>query len=323
MISIRLVGLDYSRIRFAASPLWESVAALRAVLASRPPTHSPWVSRIAKRVRPLPLPGLRQLVDPNRSYLVDFLAPPPEGPEADFEAELTQMLETPSVVVARELSLAGVNASRAEAAGVLDQLGEELRLLWRRGVLPDWPELHSLLARDILFRGRQLAREGIGAVLAGVHSSVSLHGNVIRIVSPRNSECTPRGRGIVLVPSVFAWPDLYVVDAPPWRPTIAYPARGVALMLEPVAARNALARFVGARRAQVLLATREGATTGDIATALRVTAGAVSQQLTRLRAAGLIESMRAGRFVLHELTERGEAVLAAFETSDESDTAQE
>jgi DNA-binding transcriptional ArsR family regulator len=126
-----------------------------------------------------------------------------------------------------------------------------------------------------------------------------------------------------LVPSVFAWPDLFVVDASPWRPTIAYPARGVALMLEPMVARNALGKFVGVRRGQVLLAAREGATTGDIATALRVTAGAVSQHLNRLRAAGLIQSMPAGRFVVHELTGRGEAVLAAFETSDESDTAQE
>jgi DNA-binding transcriptional ArsR family regulator len=53
----------------------------------------------------------------------------------------------------------------------------------------------------------------------------------------------------------------------------------------------------------------EPATTGDIADRLDVTAGAVSQHLGVLRAAGLVASRRDGRTLLHLRTERADALL--------------
>jgi DNA-binding transcriptional ArsR family regulator len=50
-------------------------------------------------------------------------------------------------------------------------------------------------------------------------------------------------------------------------------------------------------------------TTGDIASRLDVTAGAVSQHLSVLRAAGLVASHRDGRTLLHLRTARGDALL--------------
>jgi hypothetical protein len=311
MVTIHLAGLDYARVRFAISPLWESVAALRAQVAAQRAPISPWVARLDRRLRPLPLPLLRRLVDPAQGYLPDFLAPPPTEADADFMAELAVMRRTPSEVVARELARAGLRMARAEVREALPRLADEIRHLWENGVRPDWAELHAILERDIVFRARQLARDGIERVLAGLHPGITTRGQRVQIASPTTSRCAPKGRGLMLVPSVFAWPDVFVVVAQPWRPTIAYPTRGVALVLEPVPTVRALELLAGATRARVLLASRNGATTGEIAAALRLTSGAVSHQVVRLRAAGLVRSLRAGHFVIHELTARGKALVAA------------
>lgn len=313
MITLRLAGLDFARVRFAVSPLWEAISALRAAGHRRAGHSSPWVARIAERARPLSLPFARRLVDPERAYLADFLAPPPEGPDVGFESELESMLRTPPAVVSRELGRAGLPTPAGKVPAALNRLGQELQLFWERVLRPEWPEIQSLLERDIVFRARQLAREGVGRVLAELHPSIVVENDrTVLIRVSQTSVCKPGGRGLILVPSVFSWPELYMVDALPWRPTIAYPARGVALVFDPPPATGALAVLLGKRRAGVLLASRGGATTGEMAAALRVSEGAVSQHLGRLRSAGLIRSLRTGRFVVHELTPRGEAVVGAF-----------
>ena len=37
-------------------------------------------------------------------------------------------------------------------------------------------------------------------------------------------------RGLLLIPSVFAWPKVLLVTAEPWQPTVIYPARGVGML---------------------------------------------------------------------------------------------
>jgi DNA-binding transcriptional ArsR family regulator len=43
-----------------------------------------------------------------------------------------------------------------------------------------------------------------------------------------------------------------------------------------------------------------------------LSAGAVSQQVAQLRMAGVVASNRVGKYVVHDLTERGAAVLASL-----------
>jgi DNA-binding transcriptional ArsR family regulator len=261
---------------------------------------------------PLQLPLLRSLIDPARPYLADFLAPPPGGPDDPFEVELGQMLRTPRAQVVRELRRAGHRISAAEVGDTMHRLERELRLLWHEGLLPDWPDVRAVLERDIAFRARQLARDGGESVLAGLHPAVTAGGSWVRIKSGKTAARTSGGRGLVLVPSVFAWPDVFVIDGAPWRPTVAYPARGVVSAPTPRAGEVALGALAGKARARVLLSCREGTTTSEIARTIGLTAGAVSQHVGRLRTAGLVHSLRSGRFVSHELTATGRAVVAAF-----------
>jgi DNA-binding MarR family transcriptional regulator len=55
------------------------------------------------------------------------------------------------------------------------------------------------------------------------------------------------------------------------------------------------------------------ATTGEIARQLGLTSGAVSQQLERLKQAGLVEPHRTGKRVYYQLTRRGEELIGLFE----------
>ena len=41
-----------------------------------------------------------------------------------------------------------------------------------------------------------------------------------------------RDRGLLFVPSAFAWPDVVLVTDPRWQPTLVYPARGVGTLWE-------------------------------------------------------------------------------------------
>jgi DNA-binding transcriptional ArsR family regulator len=70
---------------------------------------------------------------------------------------------------------------------------------------------------------------------------------------------------------------------------------------------------LGAGRARVLETLRTPASTGEIAQKLGVSSGAVSQILSRLAQADLVESHRVGKRVYYHLTRRGEELIVLFE----------
>ncbi|MFC4086065.1 ArsR/SmtB family transcription factor [Amycolatopsis samaneae] len=75
------------------------------------------------------------------------------------------------------------------------------------------------------------------------------------------------------------------------------------------ARRHALATLLGATRARVLEATETGCTTTGLSRTLAISAASASYHTTILRAAGLIETHRAGYAVRHEITALGAALL--------------
>ncbi len=109
--------------------------------------------------------------------------------------------------------------------------------------------------------------------------------------------------GLVLEPSVFIWPDLYIKRWTATRTTVRYPARGVGVLWDPVptATPNAIA--------QLLVLLRAPHTTAELARRLQVTPSAVSQHLSTLRHAGLISSEHLGRQHLHMTSQLGQQLL--------------
>lgn len=215
MITIRFTGSDWTRIRFGISPLWETVAAVRASAGAGFGSGSDPGDRILRRLGQLDLPLLRRVVDPHRAYLPDFLAPPPDSADVSFAQELGGVVATSPALVQRELRLAGILTTRREAATTVERLAGELQAAWEWAVVPEWPAIRGVLEQDIAWRAREVTRGGAEGMLAGLHPSLTSDGFSLTIRTDRSATRTSAGAGLSLIPSVFAWPQLYVVDAAP------------------------------------------------------------------------------------------------------------
>jgi DNA-binding transcriptional ArsR family regulator len=118
---------------------------------------------------------------------------------------------------------------------------------------------------------------------------------------------------VVLVPSVFNWPQVSLSRATSTQTIMLYPARGAATVWESDALaggrEEAAEALLGAPRVRLLAALRSPATTTALARRLGVTPSAVSQHLAVLHRGGLVDKRRSGRAVLYQTTPLGLALL--------------
>ncbi|MGW4074221.1 DUF5937 family protein [Streptomyces asiaticus] len=315
---------DLLRCRFAISPLCQTHEAVRTLRRTeRHGYHLPWLRRVREALAGLDLSELWLLM-PVRGYTPDFLGPPPEVPYAPFEDELARMRATDPAAARRELALslectpgaAGSARGRAmldDPARAVQRLAEVTEAAWRALVEPDWPRLRALLEADIAYRSRQLAEGGLERLFADLRPALRWADSTLTI---RNSVVPAQtqdldGRGVLLMPSVFVWPDVISGFVPPWQPTVIYPARGVGgLWREPDAVTaDALVRLLGASRAAILAGLEEPASTTALAARHRLAPSSVSAHLAVLRGAGLLSSRRQGHQVLYERTPLGMALV--------------
>ncbi|AEV88380.1 ArsR family transcriptional regulator [Actinoplanes sp. SE50] len=312
MVAIALPPDAATRIRFGVSCLWEVVTSLR-VLHGRGdhPVHRRW----ADRNRPGPGGLLARLVPPAGGYAPDFLTPPPAGLTADLDAELSVLRQTDHDVVRAHLALLAGDPAPGLAEDPdrgLARLCDEIAAYWASSIAPDWPRMHGLLDADVRRRAHRLATDGAAAVLNDLHDRVRWTGGTL-LVDQRHCTASdvPDGSGLVLIPSVFAWPAVLTVSA--WgTPQLAYPAAGVATLTEtPAAPPDALSALLGAGRARILSELHVPRSTTGLARRTGLTAGGVSQHLRVLRAAGLVTTHREGRSLLNSRTAAAETLLAA------------
>ncbi|GAA4592572.1 DNA-binding transcriptional ArsR family regulator [Actinoplanes octamycinicus] len=311
MVAIALPPDAATRIRFAVSCLWEVLASLR-VLRDRgvPSVHRKW----AAGKRPGPGGLLGRLVPATGGYAPDFLTPPPGRRSADLASELSVLKRTSPETVREHLAFlpTDVEDFRADPRSGLARLADEIEEYWATAIAPDWPRIHALLDADIRRRAARLATDGAAAVLNDLHARVRWQDGTL-LVDQRH--CTapdvPDGSGLVLVPSVFAWPSVLTVSS--WgTPQLAYPAAGVATLGEDAApAPDALGALLGAGRARILTALAGPLSTTELARRTGITAGGVSQHLRVLRAAGLVATHRAGRLLLNSRTDAAETLVTA------------
>jgi DNA-binding transcriptional ArsR family regulator len=169
-----------------------------------------------------------------------------------------------------------------------------------------------LLDADIVHRSRTLADRGAAAMLADLDPRVHWHGDHVVVddgAAPRSARVA--AGGLVLQPSAFLWPEIWVKPSSLTRTTVRYPARGVGLLWTSDAAAPppaALEALLGAPRARLLRQLLTPCTTGDLAARLGVTPSAISQHLRVLRSAGLVTSEAVGRSRIHALAPLGRAI---------------
>jgi DNA-binding transcriptional ArsR family regulator len=316
-IRIQLAGAELARVRFAISPVYETVMAL-AVLA-RPGVHAvhlPWARWARPRLATVDnLPLLRALVSRD-GFKPGFLMPAPAARMPDMTDELRRVRSTKVADARAETATLTSRLARQfheDPRAGLPLVVDALRRCYDLVIAPHWDRMVRLLDADIAFRAGALAAGGFESLFTDLHHDVAWAGEEL-IVHPRQSPSTTvnvRGHGLVLCPSVFCWPRVTASTAPPTAGTLRYPARGVATLWEAAEpAPEALANLIGRTRAAILARLGTPQTTGGLAAGLGVTAGAVSQHLTVLKDAGLVATHREGRTTLHLRTDRAQALLA-------------
>lgn len=319
---LHLDGGDLLRCRFALSPLGETQAAVR-VLAQpeRHGYHLPWLRLIRDAADGLELGPLWQLMA-RRGHNPDFFSPPPPGPVTTFEEEIAGVRSVDPEVARRDIALSLANrpellrsptgqAMLADPAGTARYLADLLEQAWRVLIEPHWPRLRALLEADIAYHSRRLAAVGFERLLGELSPQLSWSDSTLTIIGTRGRHTRVLGgQGLVLIPSVFCWPDAVSGFEPPWQPAIVYPARGIGgLWTEPAdRTPQALARLLGRGRADVLCALDEPAGPSALAHRLGLAVSSVSEHLSVLRAAGLLTSRRYGHQVLYERTPLGIAL---------------
>jgi len=186
------------------------------------------------------------------------------------------------------------------------------RAYWDRILAPHWDRIRTVLEGDVLYRAHQTASGGIRAVLKDLHDSVRYEDAQLIIEKGWSGSLELRGRGLLLVPSVFVWPAVMIIDDGPGQPTLIYPARGCGLVWEPLSPPpEALAALIGTRRASVLGLLDTPCSTTDLARLLEVGPASVSQHLAVLHDAGLIERHRVGRIVLYRRSAAGNLLVGS------------
>ncbi|GHJ54172.1 transcriptional regulator [Nonomuraea sp. TT08I-71] len=320
MISFLLGVEDLADTRFAVSPIHETVLSLRVL---REPglyaLHLPWRRSVLGRLGASDADLLTSVVGPDRG-LPDFLTPRPTEFAPTFEEELAAVRRTPADVVRRDLlavyprdrlplvlrEITGDDDAPVEA--VRDAICDRLHRYWDLAIKPTWPQMRLVLEADMTYRARQLAVGGARLLFADMHPNLRWHNGVLHIDKMiGRHDVVAGGRGLLLVPSVFAHKPAPPVspDEPPW---LGYPCRGVATLWAPTPAADttALTSLLGAPRARLLHLLAEPLPTVEIARRLAVTPSAVSQHLRVLHATGLITRARDGRHVMYRRSPLGD-----------------
>ncbi|MFG2872906.1 DUF5937 family protein [Streptomyces sp. NPDC048338] len=315
---------DLAQTRFAVSPMWEVVTSFRLLRGDNAGTlHRRWTAQVRPRIAGAGLDRgwLADLV-PDRGYLADFLNPTPATPFPTLAAELDAIRATPADRVRTDLAMLGAERTTPRPArlrllaeapeAALEKVAAEIECYWELALAPYWARIRGLLEADVFHRARQVAEHGSARVLSELHETVRWDDGTLHLVR-RHCALTrdEAGSGLLLVPSVFAWPRVMTRSVPPEPPQLAYPARGIGSLWEPrpTTATDAVAAVLGRSRALLLAELDTPASTTRLAERCGLSAPGVSQHLIALRNAGLVTAHRSGRSVLYARTSVADALL--------------
>ncbi len=329
MIRFRLGVADLAATSFAYSPLQETVLSLRMWTghAWRFPALRETFAGLRPDFEHLDHLLLTSLVARRRYWVPDFLTPRPATSAPDIGREFAELRATDPALVRAGLEQTFLPLGEPVPARLADAWDDPARLLadiadaleeyWASCLRPTWwPRARAVLEADIGHRARVLAEGGANALLTGISARLSWAENMLTIrrdgpwPSPP-TEIPIDGRRLLLTPSCFA-DGVSTMLSSRALPHIVYGARGLATLTERPAApaARALERLLGAPRARLLTMLAEPASTTELAHRLGVTPAAVSQHLSVLHAARLLERTRHGRHVRYRHSSLGAALCA-------------
>lgn len=301
------------------SPVLDVVASLRALQGADDGRHRRWRRWALPRVAGLDLGLLLALVPPS-GHLADVLTPPPRRGRS-FADELELVAVASAEAVRHDVRLlleqgssdtAALRTAAEDPSAALDRVVEQLRRYRRVALEPVWSRIDRVEEADLDWRVRQFAERGPVGVLSSVHDRLAVVGADAHLETTCVPAAPSRG-GVVLVPCVFAWPDLLVHDVEGGPLMLAYGPRGVgSLWHTDVPSGGGIARALGPTRARLLQALALPASTTELAAELGVAASTVSEHLGALAEAGLVHGVRRGRSVRYSRTAVADGWVASL-----------
>jgi DNA-binding transcriptional ArsR family regulator len=327
LVVLELDVADLAATRFAISPLSETTRAM--LLLARPDpaaVNMPWVrwARAKLGRRSLRLPRAWPLIVNGLNCYPEFLNPAPAVREPELGDELARVRSTPAEAVRASLRRVFGDHPWPDSATELFQrpaeslaeIAAELAECHERLVMPHWERIRPVLDADIVYRAGLLAGGGARSLFSDLHPDLRWSQGTLMINDTDEGPSVLRVMlgpdGVVLMPSVFNWPEVSYSKATSSQTTLLYPARGVATVWEGDVSEvgsGAVEELLGPARARLLGALRSPATTSALALRFGVTPSAVSQHLGVLHRSGLVDRERSGRRVLYQASELGLALL--------------
>jgi hypothetical protein len=324
MLRIEIGSDSLSKSRFAISPMFELLSMVR-VLSGRARGMLPQARtmKLAPKYAELRRGGyavdaVAALQTP--SYNASFVAIPPQNMAQTFADELAAVRATPLELARSEIELClrarPVRDTRVMAVlrseDVVEQIAQAIDAAWRCLLAPTWPQVRLMCERDVTARVASIGQAGWAAALSDMHSRIRWRAGGIEMPCSHDKCVELTDQGLILVPSVYVWPNCAVEVDDPWPCAIIYPARGCASLWEtPDDSPPALGNLIGASRSRLLMELRIPATTTQLAATQRMSVGVVGDHLAVMYRSGLLDRVRTGRRVLYSRTPLGDALAAA------------
>ncbi len=323
---MRLDAASLARVRLAPSPAFEALSWLRLAASRRrhPVFGDPGASaRFALREPDVALLG--DVVQAgNGTHTPDFLTPkaPAGRSTRTFDTQLDAIRATPDHRLVDEMDGQEfcddglpVSVRRALDAGTFARRAANgLLEFWKHSVADRWDRVASALTADVSHRSETMSRHGVGAVLRGVNSRVHWDGDVLRIESRLTLTSDFADAELVLTPSAFAWPRMFLQLSRTDDASVFYPADGIGAAVG--AQRTyALPRLMGATRARLLGDLDRPRSTAELSGRHGLAPATVSYHLGVLLDTGLVVRARHRRVVLYRRSEQARSLLGESATA--------
>ncbi|MBP2329157.1 hypothetical protein JOF56_009542 [Kibdelosporangium banguiense] len=321
MLNLIFEREDLQRVRLAgrADPMWELVLSLqKAQMGNLPAPFARWRQDISVGVTGNRLDSLRLLgcMVRAKGSFPDFLTPPQLVSDIDEGCEA--LLATPRDRLSVDLATAFADRQppswvKSLAGGDrwhIDNTVRAVHTVYDALIGPYWTQVRELFAHEWSRRTRELADQGVGALLGSLPGVMSWDGRVLRTGYPVDKTVHLAGRGLVLLPSYFCWGNPVTWIDPGLPPVLVYQAHsGFSIDRQGLDLPPHLVPLLGRTRAECLRMLLVPRTTTELAERLNVSVGAASKQASVLCAAGLVTSGRHGKTVVHKATMLGIALL--------------
>jgi DNA-binding transcriptional ArsR family regulator len=246
------------------------------------------------------------------------------APAETFHEQLVRLQAMPARELAagllrplRRVSEAGMRFGPARSPAVaelIDRLHHDpdepvadfldfLKCSWDEWFADEWARIQPVLAARARHFAQLVAASGAPAALAALDPALTAGADRVTLAEVCHNRHDVSGRGLVVLPSTFTWPHVWVVDVPD-QPLVLIHAAGTAPAAAPslplvLARLEAMAHPQRFRVAQTILS--EALTAGEVAELVHADPTLVNRHLRVLARAGLARTSRRGRFVRYRL----------------------